>query len=303
MPKTVLITGGSGMVGQALTKKLLLAQYTVRHFSRKPKPSPEVEVFAWDLEKNTLDASALDGVDAIVHLAGAGIADKPWTEERKKVILESRTQSANLLAKYLQDREEKPAVYISASGISYYGMDTGERWLREGQPAGTDFLSDVCVAWEASADQMRTLGLRTVKYRIGIVLSPQGGALAKIVNPIRWGAGTILGNGRQFLSWIHIDDLTALFQFALENEQMDDVYNAVTLEPTRNADFTRIAARVLKRPLLLPAAPSFALKLVLGDVANLVLGGNRVDNQKIRDTGFSFQYANLERALQDLLVD
>lgn len=301
MQKKVLITGGTGLVGKVLSKKLLDKGYQVSFLSRSQKEIPNIKVYQWNIEQGAIEEEAVLEADYIVHLAGAGVADKNWTEKRKKLIIESRTKSADLIQQVLENNEHKPQAFISASGISIYGDDKGEIVLDENSPSESSFLAEVVKVWEKSADQFSDLEMRVVKLRIGIVLSPEGGALPKIVKPIRYGFGASLGSGRQYVSWIHVDDLAEMFIQAIENQNMIGVYNAVAPNPVSNQELTKKSAKVLKKGMFLPNVPSFMLKLMMGEMANIVLGGLNISGQKILDTGFQFQYTEIEKALEDLL--
>lgn len=303
MSKNVLITGGSGLVGSRLTELLRDKGYAVSHLSRSPAPpSSSIPTYQWDIKQQFIDPQALASADYVIHLAGAGVADQRWTDERKQTILNSRTESTKLLRNAIA--QAGPATikaFVSASAIGIYGADTGDVWLTEESPAADDFLADVVVQWETAVDEIQKLGVRTVKYRIGIVLSPNGGALPPIARTVRWGVGAPLGNGEQYLSWIHIDDLCRMFIHALENEEMAGSYNAVGPQPVTNEALTRSVARVLHRPLWMPNVPGFALKLALGELASAVLGGNRVGSRKIEDAGFYYKFDKVDLALADLL--
>ncbi|TAF67561.1 MAG: TIGR01777 family protein [Cytophagales bacterium] len=298
----ILITGGTGLVGKKITEILTAEGYQVAFLSRQKRAIPHVEVFLWDTNNNYIDPEAFQNCTAIIHLAGENVAEKAWTASRKKAILESRTQSTALLYNAIKaNQPETLKTFISASAIGIYGLDTGENWLQENSPAANDFLANVVVEWEKEVDTLSTLNLRTAKLRIGVVLSDEGGALEKIAQPIRYGAGAALGTGKQYLSWIHIQDLANMFIFALKNETIQGTYNAVAPEPATNQQFTKAVAKILKKPLILPNVPAFALKLGLGEMANIVLGGNRVSSQKIQEAGFHFQYPQLENSLRSLL--
>jgi uncharacterized protein (TIGR01777 family) len=301
MKGIILISGGTGLVGQALTPLLLQAGYQVRFLSRKKQSLPQVEVFEWDVKKGFIDPKALLGVDYVIHLAGAGVAEEAWTDARKKEIIDSRTQSTELMALYLKKNNHQVKAFISASAIGIYGLDTGENILTENSPYGNDFLAEVTKSWEKSIDLIKEVGIRTVKLRIGIVLSEQGGALAKLEVPVRWGLGAALGSGKQYMSWIHIEDLCRMIMYALENQQVEGVYNAVGKNPVSNAEFTKILAQRLQRPYFLPNVPAFALKMLLGEMAGIVLGGNKVSSQKIESEGFTFKFTELDKALDNLL--
>ena len=300
--KTVLITGGTGLVGSRLTDMLLAKGYAVAHLSRSSGKNPHVKTFLWNVEKGEIDENALLEADYLVHLAGAGIADKRWSAARKREISESRTKSILLIANKLENIPHHIQALVSASGISYYGMDTGAEKVSEQHGVGADFLADVRVAWEAAADAVATLGIRTVKLRTGIVLSNSGGALPQLALPIRWGVGAPLGSGKQYQSWIHIDDLCRLYIKAIEDNTMQGAYNAVAPNPITNAEFTQAVAKCLKRPLWLPNIPAFFMKLLLGEMAAVVLGGNYILSQRIeQETDFQYLFTDLQKTLEDLL--
>ncbi len=299
MSKKILITGASGLVGSRLTEMLLQKGYQVSHLGRTKKIG-KVKSFVWDVEKGELDAEALVGVDTIIHLAGAGVADKRWNEKRKKEILESRTKSSALLYESLKKGNHAVKAVVSASAIGYYGFCLDERIFTEESKPGSDYLAQVTKQWEESVDKISSLSIRVAKLRIGIVLSEKGGALAEMAKPIRFGVGAPLGTGKQYLSWIHIDDLSAMFIKAVEDDQMHGAYNAVCDWVTNEA-ITKSIARVLKRPLLLPPVPGFMMKIIVGEMAVIVVNGSKVSSEKIRKTGFEFQYPELSEALMNLL--
>jgi uncharacterized protein len=300
MAHKVLITGASGLVGSRLTELLLEKGHHVSHLGRTKKEG-KVRSFVWDVEKKWIDPQALNNIDAIIHLAGAGIADKRWTDERKREIMESRTHSTRLLFETLRDKTHSVKTFIGASAIGYYGFGLDEEVFTEESKAGTGFLADVTRQWEEEVDQVGSLGLRLVKLRIGIVLSEKGGALAEITKPVRWGGGAALGSGKQYVSWIHIDDLCALFIKALDDNKWQGAYNAVCGWAT-NEELTKAIAHVLEKPLWLPRIPNFAMKVVLGEMAEMVLNGSKVSPEKIVKAGFNFNYPDLTVALRNLLL-
>lgn len=303
MAQTVLITGGTGFIGRRLTQLLLKQGFQVSLLSRSKKAIPDVTVYQWDIKKGHLDPKAITTADYIVHLAGEAIADERWTNARKDEILTSRTQPTELLAKALSENENNVKAFVGASAIGYYGGDTADRPLTEISEGGTDFVAQVVRAWERSEDQIAALGIRTVKFRIGIVLMTEGGALPKLAQPIRLGAGAPIGSGKQYISWIHIDDLCRLFCAALTNESWQGVYNAVAPEPVTNETLTRTIASVLHRPMVLPNIPAFAIKLLYGEMATVVTGGNYVLNKRIaEETTFNYKFSDLTNALEDLLM-
>ncbi len=299
MGKKVLITGGTGLIGKRLTQLLLDKGYEVALLSRKKADIPSVQVFEWDIQKNYIEEGALDNLHFLVHLAGTNVAEGRWTEERKKSILESRTESIRLIARKLAEKQIKPAAFVSASGISYYGQDTGDLRNTESTPAGNDFLAHVSIEWEKAADEIATLSVRTVKLRTGIVISKHGGAIPKMALPARFGVGAPLGSGKQWISWIHLDDMCRMYIEALENESWQGAYNAVAAPPVTNEGLTNAICKVLHRPQWFPNVPAFALKMVLGEMSAVVLGGNYVINERMeRETGFQYRYGELEAALK-----
>lgn len=296
-----MITGASGLIGNRLTELLLQKGHQVSHLSRKSR-SDTVPSYEWDVENGILDPNVFKGIDTIVHLAGAGIADKPWTESRKNEILKSRTQSTELLNRVLLKGNHEVRTVVAASAVGFYGFGTSEEEFTESSPAGSDFLATVTKKWEASVDRLKSTSIRLVKLRIGIVLSEKGGALKPMVLPVKFYVGAPLGTGKQLMSWIHIDDLCAMFIYGIENESCQGVYNAVGPSAASNQEVTETLAAVLHRPLFLPKVPSFLLKFLLGEMAVLVLQGSRVSSQKIQQLGFQFQFSTLQNALTDLLT-
>ncbi len=297
----ILITGGTGLLGQRLTELLLQAGHKVSYLSRKKEKNADVAIFQWDIQKGYIEAEAFENIDFIVHLAGAGIAEKRWTDERKKEIIDSRIQPIELIDRHLQKKGIKLKGFISASASGYYGGDTGEIKLDEDSPAGNDFLAECTKLWEISTQNFKQ-SEREVRIRIGIVLSEKGGALPQLVLPIRYGFGAALGSGKQYISWIHIDDLCQIFIKAIEDETLHGAYNAVSPNPVSNAEMTKIAAKVLKRPLWLPNLPSFLLKIAFGEMGIVVTGGNFVLNKRLsQETDFQYKFTNIKEALKNLL--
>ncbi|AQG80850.1 TIGR01777 family oxidoreductase [Spirosoma montaniterrae] len=304
MAQTVLITGGTGTIGRRLTELLLQDGYQVSYLSRTLKPIANVTVYQWDVPKGQLNPQAIQTADHIIHLAGAGIADERWTDARKNEILKSRTQSTELLAQALVKNTHSVKSFIASSAIGYYGGDTADRPLTETSPAGNDFLAQVTRAWERSEDLVAALGIRTVKLRTGVVLTMAGGALPKLAQPVRLGAGAPIGSGQQYISWIHLDDLCRLYIEAIKNESWQGVYNAVAPTPVTNETLTRAIAKTLGRPMLLPNIPGFVIKLMFGELAVTVLGGNYVLNKRIaEETNFRYSFGDLDRALEEELQE
>lgn len=293
----VAISGASGLVGTALRKSLATDGVEVLALTRQ-KSLPPLTTVTWDVGKGRFDASPLEGVDAVVHLAGEPVAQR-WTDATKKAIRESRVKGTELLVEGLKSLKDKPKVLVSASAVGFYG-DGGDEVLTESSPAGTDFLAGVCQTWEHAAMEAMGLGIRTVVARIGVVLSTNGGALPKMLTPFRLGLGGPVGSGRQWMSWIHIDDLVGALRFNLHHDDLMGAVNLTAPHPTRNAEFTKALGSALRRPAVLPA-PGFALKLAFGEMAQILLEGQRVLPEKLEGAGYQFRQPELGPALEDLL--
>jgi uncharacterized protein len=301
--KNVLITGGSGLVGTHLTRLLLSKGYSVSHLGRSKSAGENgVKQYRWDPQQQTVDDAAIMNADIIVHLAGAGVADEKWTAERKKLIINSRVQSGKLLADTLKRLNKNPEVVVAASAIGWYGMITTDHISEEHEPAHNDFFGECCKLWEQSIDPVAAQGTRLVKLRIGIVLARESGFLPKVAAPVRWLAGSPLGTGKQWIPWIHIDDLCAMFLQAIEQQSMQGVYNATGPQHNTNKEVTKAIGKAIGRPVFLPAVPAFMLKLLLGEMAQMVINGNRISNKKILETGFNYKYKTLDAALGNLLT-
>jgi len=301
-PKTILITGGTGLLGMELAHQLKQKGYRLHLLSRsKHCPAPYDRVFQWDVSKGTIDEQAVQQADAIIHLAGEGIADQRWTEKRKQQIIDSRVNSARLLKEVSQKLGTRP-VYVSASAIGYYGGITSEKVFTEEDASASDFLGFSCKLWEEAADDFQNISERVVKIRIGIVLSNKGGALPKMATPVKLGIGAALGSGKQHIPWIHIQDIARVFVYALENEQIQGIYNAVAATHCTNKQLTQSIAKVLKRPFWPLPVPAFGLKLLFGEMSAAFLEGSPVSNQKLLNSGFEFKFTELETTLEDLLI-
>lgn len=287
----ILITGGTGFIGQELQAYLHALGHQTRILSRQG---------GWDIDKGFLAADAFNDMDAIVHLAGAGIADKRWTDARKRELIHSRVASTRLLAEALRTRKHQIHTVVSASAIGFYGADSGDVLCTEKTPAGHDFLSACTVAWEQAVDEIQDL--RVVKLRIGLVLGAKGGIFPVLALPIRWFAGVILGRGTQGQSWIHIHDLVKMFACVLTDEHAKGVYNAVAPVPVTHAEMTKQIAKAYHRPIWWPKVPSWVLRLFLGEMAALITGGNFVSAEKIqKELKFSFTYTHLSEALIQII--
>ena len=301
MRERVLITGGSGLIGRRLTALLAQQGYEVAWLGRGEPQQSTVPVFRWNPSEHTIDRAAIEWADHVVHLAGAGVADRRWTARRRQVILASRVQGTRLLAQAIADTADRPSSVIAASAIGRYGVNTGDRWVEETDPVGSDFLADVVRRWESELNPIADLGVRCVTIRIGIVLSRAGGALPKIAAPFAAGLGARLGSGRQYMSWIHIDDLCGMIITALGNRAWSGPYNGVAPDPVTNAVFSRVLAQALGKATVLPPVPAFVLQIAMGEMAGIVLGGVRASSKKAVAAGATFGYATLQDALRDLV--
>ena len=294
MSKVILLAGGSGLIGARLAAMLRMRQYNVRLLTRSPRREGD---FKWDPMHGELDESALQGVDYVVNLAGAGIADKRWTPNRKREIIESSVQAAKMLVDAFGRSSQNPKAYISASAIGYYG-NAGERIMNESDaPVEDGFMVDCCQKWEQAADGIAALGIRTVKLRIGVVLAKEGGALAEIIKPLHFGLGAYFGDGKAWWSWIHRDDVCSMMIWAIENPEIAGVYNAVAPMPVRGKEMLQATAAAMQQPAIFLPVPSIALRVVLGKMSAVVLNSNRISAEKIVQAGFQFQYPDLKGAL------
>ncbi len=297
----VLISGGTGLVGTHLSSMLKEKGYDVIILSRERGEGRAV----WDIKNEKIDKDAIARADYIIHLAGASVAEKRWTEKRKKEIESSRTDSSALLIRALKETNNNVKAFISASAIGWYGPDNNnslKNGFVETDPVSTDFLGETCKLWEASVDHVTTLGIRLVKMRTGIVLSEKGGALESFKKPVYAGIAPILGNGKQIISWIHIEDLCRMYIYAIENENLDGVYNAVSPSPVSNEKLELAIARKLKGKFFISInVPSFILKIILGQMSVEVLKSATVSCSKIKAENFHFIFPSMEAALADLI--
>ncbi|MEX1189915.1 MAG: TIGR01777 family oxidoreductase [Bacteroidia bacterium] len=300
--KTVLITGGTGLIGMKLSKMLKQKGYTLHLLSRSNTPVENYDkVFTWNIHQRELDETALDGVTDIIHLAGAGIADARWTDSRKELIISSRVDSIALIEESLRKRNQKVQSLISGSAVGWYGARTDAMTHVEAEPAADDFMGETCRKWELAVDAFDDIAERIVKIRTGVVLAKDGGALPTMKMPFNFFVGSPLGSGKQQIQWIHLEDICRVFLDAVENDAYRGAYNASATESCSNREFSKTLAKVMNRPILPITVPSFALKMVLGEMSAVVLEGSRVSNKKLLSQGFEFKFNNLEDALKDLL--
>jgi uncharacterized protein len=303
---TILITGGTGLIGQALGKMLIDKGHEVIILSRRNGPGAiGFRMASWDPVRQFIDPESIRQADHIIHLAGAGVADRRWTANRKKEIVASRTVSGDLLVKALGEIPNKVQAVISISAIGWYGSDPSipnPHPFVENDPADAGFLGETCRLWEAAIAPVTSMGKRLVIFRAGIVLSKQGGALSAFKKPVMAGVAAVLGSGRQMISWVHIDDLCRLFVEAIDNQEWRGVYNAVAPQPVDNRTFTRELAARCKGRLFVPVyVPSFFLKVILGEMSVEVLKSATVSSEKISHAGFQFIYPSIGSAFSDLL--
>lgn len=296
----VLISGASGLIGKKLTALLIEKGHTVKHLGRKENLNSKTPCYKWDLDKGEIDARAFENIDTVVHLAGAGIADKRWTAARKKEIVDSRVVSSQLLAQEINKRGNQIKTFVGASAVGIYGAITNEKVYNETDAACNDFMGSVCKQWEESYTDINK-DTRVNIIRIGVVLSKDGGALPKLAKTIKMGIGSALGSGKQYMPWIHIDDLVALFYEAIINQSMHGIYNGVAPMHTNNNELSKAIATTLHKPFFMPAVPAFILKLILGEMAVIVLEGVKVSSEKTQKIPFTFKYPKLKGALEDLL--
>ena len=300
---TILITGGTGLVGRFLCKKLKDKGYSVAILGRTSQKNGETPTYTWDIDKNEIEKEALEKADYIIHQAGANISEGKWTAKRKKLIIDSRVKSAQLIFEKLKENTNQVKAFISASAIGYYGTISTDKIFSETDPPANDFLGEICRQWEQSADRFEELGIRAVKIRTGVVLAKHGGALEKMITPIKLGIGSAIGNGRQYVPWIHIEDLCDIYIKAIEDAQMNGAYNAVAPDHKTNRDFAGTLAHVLRKPLWFPNIPAIVMKIIFGKMSVILLKGSRVSSEKITNAGYKFKFPKLKGALVNLIVE
>ncbi|MDP2386418.1 MAG: TIGR01777 family oxidoreductase [Bacteroidota bacterium] len=295
----VLITGASGLIGHSLTELLLTKGHSVVHLGRKENLTSPVKCYKWQIEKGYIDPKAFENIDTIVHLAGAGITDKRWSAERKKEIVDSRVQSGKLLVEEMNKRKDQIKTFVGASAIGIYGAITNDTIYTEDMPPHTDFMASICSQWENSYAGIDEFACKKCIIRIGVVLSEKGGALVKMNKTAKMGIMSPLGTGKQYMPWIHMDDLTNLFFEAITNPSYKGIYNAVAPQHLTNREFSIALTRALGKKMWAPKVPSFILKLILGEMAVIVLEGSRVSAEKILRQGFTFKHKEIDIALKD----
>ena len=296
----ILITGGTGLVGNHLSKILKKKGYDVAILSREKNINANIKTYSWNVDKKEIDTEAIEKTDYIIHLAGAGIAEKRWSKKRKQLIIDSRIKSADFILSKIKENKIQLKAFISASAIGYYGAITSDKIFIETDVAATDFLGNTCSLWEQAVDRFDELGIRTVKIRTGIILSKEDGALAKMTIPVKMGIGSSIGSGKQFIPWIHIDDLCNIYVKAIEDNKLKGAYNAVAPEHITNRELTKALAFALNKPFYFPNVPALLIKLLFGKMADILLKGSRVSSEKITNSGFNFSFPNIKGAFENL---
>jgi uncharacterized protein len=293
----VLITGGSGLLGSSLTQKLLSENIEVVHLTREKNSKNDVKNYLWNWGKNEIDERCFNGITHIIHLAGAGIAEKAWTQKRKNTIVKSRVLTARLLHSKIESLNIDLKAFISASAVGFYGAQVSEKEFNESDVSYEDFMGNCCKQWENAADLFVPIS-RVVKLRLGVILDKDFGALPRIARMIKNRIGSPLGTGRQYMPWIHIDDAVEIFYNAIRNNEYSGVYNAVSTENITNSILTKSVGRVLNRKIWLPNVPSFILRFLYGEMSDTILKGVKVSNKKIKNLGFKFKYNKIDEALK-----
>jgi hypothetical protein len=296
--ETILITGGTGLIGSHLSNLLRNKGYKVTLLSRSN--SGASNIYYWDIDSNFIEEKAIKEADYIIHLAGAGIADERWTSKRKSELINSRVNSTRLLYKNVVKLNPNLKGFIAASGIGYYGAVTSDKIFTENDPIGKDFLATICKLWEQESQKFDAINIRTVIFRTGIVLSNKGGAYEKMSKPIKLGIGSALGSGKQYTPWIHITDICNMYIAAIENTNLKGIYNAVSPEHCTNKELTNAIALSLNKKIRLPNIPDFVMKIIFGKMSVILLEGSRISCVKIQKIGFEFKYSTLKLALKEL---
>ena len=304
MSKKIIITGATGLIGKKLSNSLINRGDEVIIFSRDAEKAKSIfpkakECIEWNYRNPDLWKSKIENSDAVIHLAGINLFSKRWNESFKKAVLESREVSTKNLVEAINSCANKPEVFISASGIGYYG-DCGETLLVENSPKGNDFLADVCEVWESESRKIGEYGIRNVQIRTGLVLSLEDGALKQMLPPFKFFIGGPLGNGKQWSSWLHIDDIVGIYLHAIDSKNLSGAVNAAAPNPVRMKEFAKTLGKALHRPSIFPV-PKFVLKIVVGEAAEVVTASQKVDAQKILNSGYKFKFPDLYNAFQNLL--
>lgn len=296
----ILIAGGSGMIGTRIIELLQGRGYEIGVLSRSAKISDKFKCYKWDLNSGYIDPKAIEGTDVIINLTGAGIADKRWTKARKNVLIQSRTKAASVIKKALQDSNHRLTSYISSSAIGYYGNSGQVEMMESDTPVDQSFMSECCVRWEEEAATLEPFADNLSIIRVGVVFAKQGGAFPKIILPFKFGSAAYFGNGEQYYSWIHLDDIAAMFIYMMDKE-LNGIYNGVSAHPINLKNLIKVIKQEKKGFSIVHPIPSFFLKILLGEMSAVVLNSNLISADKITNSGFSFKYPDIRSTVQDLL--
>lgn len=296
----ILIAGGSGLVGKRLTALLKQKGHDVAWLSRTRGETNGIKRFEWDLKREYIDKAAFDFADVVINLAGAGVAEHRWTPEYKKEMYDSRILSTRLLVQHIRSLAKPLQAYVAASAIGIYGYNTPKNTTEDAIPDG-NYLARLCVDWEAETFPLLQMEIRTAIIRVGVVLAREGGFIKEVSAPVKRFVGAALGTGKQDTSWIHLDDLCNLFIAAVENQAMSGAYNGVAPNPVSNKALTALLAKQLRRPLLLPNVPWMVLRLLFGEMADMLVAGQHISAEKVLATGFKFKFERADAAVQDLV--
>ena len=297
----ILITGGTGLIGQRLIKLLTEKGHATRLLSRAENLEAKVPCFQWSIKDKKVDLNAFDEVDVLIHLAGANVAEGKWSDRRKKEIMDSRVESTKLLFKTIESLEKRPKLLICSSATGFYGIQNFDHVSSENDDPGEDFLANVCVQWENEASKFNELGMRVVQVRTGVVLDEKGGALPKMTMPIRFLMGAPLGSGNQHIPWIHWQDWCEAVLHLIQNEKLHGPYNLVAPNSATNRELTRLIAKTIHRPMILPNVPKFLLKMIFEEMSSVILEGHQVSSKKLEASGYNFKFESADKALMDLL--
>lgn len=297
--KKILIAGGTGFVGKQLIDFLVGKGYSIHVLTRKPRANPleNIRFFLWNIERQYIDKKAFEGVEILINLTGANIGEKRWTNDRKKEIIDSRIKSINLLYQYISENKFPINTFISSSAVGFYGAVTTDKRFAETSESGNDFLASVCQQWENAALKFNDLGVRTVILRKGVILGKDGGMVKKLSPLAKLGINVSLGSGEQYLPWIDIRDLVRLYDFILSNTQLKGIFNAVATEQITMNDFSKVLLQAFGKKSFLPNAPAFVIRLLFGEMAVMLLEGSKVSNEKLKTTGFIFEFDTIGKSL------
>jgi len=297
--KKILIAGGTGFVGKQLIPFLVEKGYSIHVLTRKPSAnsSKNIRFFQWEIERQYIDKKAFEGVEILINLTGANIGEKRWTEQRKKEIIDSRINSIDVLYQYISENKFNINTFISSSAVGFYGAVTTDKTFVETSENGNDFLASVCQKWEVAALKFNDLGIRTIIFRKGVILGKGGGMVQKLSPLANLGINVSLGSGKQYLPWIDIRDLVKLYNFILSNAQLNGIYNAVATEQMTMNDFSKALLKSFGKKSFLPNAPAFVIRLLFGEMAVMLLEGSKVSNEKLKTTGFIFEFDTIEKSL------